>query len=81
MSVTVRLSRVGSTHGPRYRIVVQPTKSKRDGKAIDVLGYFHPLREVKDQVSIDLKKLDTWVSQGAIVSRTVSSIAKKARNN
>lgn len=78
MSTTIRLSRVGSTHDPRYRIVVQPTRSKRDGKALEVLGTYHPLRQEDKQIVFNADRFNHWVSQGAMVSKTVSSIARKA---
>lgn len=78
MSTTIRLSRVGSTHDPRYRIVVQPTRSKRDGKAIEILGTYHPLREEDKQITFNQDRYAHWLSQGAIASKTVASIARKA---
>ncbi len=77
MSVTIRLSRVGSTHDPRYRIVVQPKRSKRDGEAIEVLGTYHPLQVQAQQVTLKKDRYDHWVSQGALPSRTVQSLYKR----
>lgn len=78
MSTTIRLSRVGSTHDPRYRIVVKPTRSKRDGKAIEVIGTYHPLRQEDSQITFDESRFNYWVGKGAIVSGAVASIARKA---
>lgn len=77
MSTTIRLSRVGSTKEARYRIVVQPKRSKRDGKALDILGWYAPLYEESKQVTLDTKKYDAWMKKGAVPSETVASLHKR----
>jgi small subunit ribosomal protein S16 len=77
MSVTIRLSRIGSKKEARYRVVAQPTRSKRDGKALEVLGFYHPLASESQQVTIDIGKYNAWVKKGAVPSRTVSSLVKR----
>jgi small subunit ribosomal protein S16 len=77
MSVTIRLSRVGSTKEARYRIVVMPKRSKRDGKALDIIGNYFPLALEKQQVSVNMDRYNHWVKLGATPSRTVSSLVKR----
>ena len=77
MSTTIRLSRVGSTKEARYRIVVVPKRSKRDGKAIDILGWYAPLFEESKQVHLDSEKYSSWMKKGAVPSRTVASLHKR----
>jgi small subunit ribosomal protein S16 len=77
MATTIRLSRVGSTKEARYRIVVLPKRSKRDGKALDILGSYAPLYEESQQVQLDPKKYAEWMKKGALPSRTVASLYKR----
>lgn len=75
MSVTVRLSKTGKRNSPSYTVVASNTRDKRNGKFLDVLGNFNPLR--KSEFKIDKDKLDKWVKNGAIVSNAVSSLILK----
>ncbi len=77
MSTTIRLSRVGSTKEARYRIVVMPKRSKRDGKALDVIGWYAPLYNEAKQVELDSTKYSSWIDKGAVPSRTVASLHKR----
>jgi len=71
MSVSIRLSRFGAKKLPFYRIVAQTTRSKRDGKSLDILGWWNPIKKTKD---IDKKKLNDWIKKGAILSPTVKKL-------
>lgn len=73
MSVSIKLSRFGSKGSPFYKIVAQTTRSKRDGKSLDVLGWWNP---EKDEKELDKKKLDEWVKKGAIVTEAVKNIVE-----
>lgn len=75
MSVKIRLSRTGSKNRPSYRIVVTPTRSKRDGKTIEIIGYYNPLVH-PPQVKIEQKRLQHWLSCGAQMSEAVRRILK-----
>jgi len=77
MAVSIRLSRVGSKKEARYRIVVIPRRSKRDGKALDILGSYLPLYDDSSQVQLDVKKYIEWVKKGAIPSKTVASLFQR----
>lgn len=70
MSVRIRLKRMGSNKRPYYRIVVMDSRTNRDGKTLDELGYYRPV-EREDQVRIDATKVLEWVSKGAQVTPTV----------
>ena len=78
MALKIRLSRIGSTHQPHYRIVVAETRSRRDGDAVETLGTYDP-RTKGPQVSIKLDRVDYWISKGAKPSDTLHSIIKRAR--
>ncbi len=65
MSVSIRLSRTGSKNNALYRIIVGPTRSKRDGKNLEVLGSYNPKTKTHE---INKERFDLWVKNGAIIS-------------
>ncbi|WP_024653354.1 30S ribosomal protein S16 [Borrelia persica] len=77
MSVRIRLKRMGAKKRPYYRIVVMDSSSPRDGRAIEELGYYHPV-ERQNQVKINKDKFHDWIGKGAIPSDTVKSILNKS---
>ena len=76
MSVKIRLKRMGAKKKPFYRIVVADSRSPRDGKFIEELGYFDPLKEPAE-VKIDEEKTKKWLSTGAQPTDTVKALLKK----
>jgi small subunit ribosomal protein S16 len=77
MAVRIRMKRVGTTNTPVYRIVVADSRSPRDGRFIEELGTYQPLKS-GDNVTLDLERAKYWVSKGAQPSDTVASFIKKA---
>ena len=78
MSVKVRLTKTGGTNDPCYRVVATDTRSPRDGKYIELLGWYDPKRKGANfQIKVD--RIDYWKQQGAILSDTVRSLLKKAK--
>lgn len=75
MSVKIRLSRVGKKHAPYYRIIVADSRSKRDGKFIENLGTYNPIKS--EMVTFKPERVDYWVSMGAIPTDSVVKIHKK----
>lgn len=71
------MKRVGAKNAPVYRIVVADSRSRRDGKFIEELGTYQPLKK-SDKASFDLERAKYWLSKGAQPSETVASIIKKA---
>jgi small subunit ribosomal protein S16 len=78
MALKIRLSRIGTTHQPHYRIVVAETRSRRDGDAVETLGTYDPRTKGK-QVNMRLDRVDYWISKGAKPSDTLHSMIKRAR--
>ena len=76
MATKIRLTRMGSKRNPFYRIVVADSRVKRDGRIIEQLGYFDPLKE-EDNVKLDDEKALEWMLTGAKPSDTVRSIFNK----
>jgi small subunit ribosomal protein S16 len=78
MAVRIRLKRIGTTNAPAYRIVVADGRSPRDGRFIEEIGSYLPLRR-DDNVTLKLERAEYWLSKGAQPSETVASFIKKAR--
>ncbi len=78
--IVIRLSRTGAKGERKFRIVVKQKRDRRDGKSIEDLGwYVKTANEAKNgnfNVTIDKKRLEYWLSQGAKLSPTVSRVLK-----
>ena len=77
MAVRIRLKRVGAKKRPFYRIVVADSRSPRDGKFIDEIGYYNPTTE-PTTLSINSEKALEWLQKGAQASDTVKALMTKA---
>jgi small subunit ribosomal protein S16 len=77
MSVRIRLSRVGATKQPTYRVVVMDRRGARDSRAIETLGHYNPRTDPVDFV-VDAEKVKKWISQGALPSDTVARLLQNA---
>ena len=71
------MKRVGTKNTPVYRIVVADSRSPRDGKFIEEIGTYQPLKK-GDNFTVNLERANYWVSKGAQPSDTVASFLKKA---
>lgn len=71
MSVSIKLSRFGAKNSPFYRIIAAPTRSKRDGKNLEIIGSYNPTTKKTD---LDKVLYDKWVKFGAIVTSGVKKI-------
>jgi len=80
MSVKIRMKRVGAKNTPAFRIVVADSRSPRDGKCIEELGTYLPLKK-GDNYTLKLDRADYWLSKGAQPSDTVASFIKKAKKS
>jgi len=77
MAVKIRMKRVGAKNAPVFRIVVADGRSPRDGKFIEEIGTYQPLKN-GDNVKMDVERAKYWLSKGAQPSETVASFIKKA---
>jgi small subunit ribosomal protein S16 len=77
MAVKIRMKRVGAKNAPVFRIVVADSRSPRDGKFIEELGTYQPLRK-GDNFTMDMERAKYWLSKGAQPSETVASFIKRA---
>ena len=74
--VSIRLMRAGAKKKPFYRIIVIDSRKPRKSKAMDIIGYYDPLKEPVD-IKLDLEKAKYWLERGAQASRTVQSLLHK----
>lgn len=77
MAVRIRLKRMGAHKKPFYRVVVADSRSPRDGKFIEEIGYYNPLTDPAD-IKINGDKAKEWISKGAQPTETVKSLLKKS---
>jgi small subunit ribosomal protein S16 len=75
MAVAIRLFRLGKKDKPFYRIVVADKRNKRQGKYIEEIGYYNPLKEPAE-VKINKERLDYWLNRGAILSEGLQKLRK-----
>ena len=75
--VKIRLKRVGAKKQPIYRVVVADSRSPRNGRNIEEIGYYNPLTNPAE-VKIDAEKAKKWLSNGAQPTETVKALLKKA---
>jgi small subunit ribosomal protein S16 len=76
MSVKIRMKRVGTKNAPVFRIVVANSRSPRDGKFIEEIGVYQPLK-TGENFTLKLDRAQYWISKGAQPSDTVASFIKK----
>lgn len=77
MAVKIRLKRIGAKKAPFYRIVVADSRSPRDGKFIEEVGYFNPCSE-PNELSINTESVQKWLATGAQPTDTVRALLKKS---
>jgi len=76
MAVKIRLTRKGNRNHPFYRLVVMDSRQRRDGRFIEVLGYYDPLR-TPAQFKVEEQRALEWLKKGAKMSDTVKSLFKR----
>ena len=77
MAVRIRLTRVGATKQPSYRVVVADSRSARDSREIETIGHYNPRTEPVE-VNIDADKAKSWLAKGAQPSDTVLRLFRNA---
>jgi len=76
MAVKIRLRRMGAKKAPFYRVVVADSRSPRDGRFIEEIGYYNPISNPVE-IKIDADKAKTWIQNGAQPTETVKALLKK----
>ncbi len=80
MSLKIRLARAGTKKRPVYHIVIADSRSPRDGRFIERLGYFNPLlpKEKTERLRLDLDKTKAWMAKGALPTDRVARFLDEA---
>ncbi len=76
--VKIRLTRVGSTKRPFYRVTAIDERKSRDSRPLQFLGTYDP-RPEQEEIKLDIEGIEAWVAKGAQMSGTVRSLVKRAR--
>ena len=79
MAVKIRLRRMGAKKSPFYRVVVADSRSPRDGKCIEEIGYFNPMVEPAE-IKLDMEKVEKWIKNGAQPTERVKSIINSQKS-
>ena len=77
MAVAIRLTRVGATKRPAYRVIAIDKRRSRDGRALEILGFYDPLTEPAT-VQLETDKIKAWIGKGAQPSETVVKLMAQA---
>jgi small subunit ribosomal protein S16 len=77
MAVRIRLTRVGATKQPTYRLVVADSRSARDSRSLETIGHYNP-RTDPIELKIDAERAMKWLAQGAQPSDTVARLFRSA---
>ena len=77
MAVKIRVRRMGQKKAPFYRIVVADSRSPRDGRFIEEIGYYDPTKE-PSEIRVDEEAAKKWLANGAQPTQTVEKILKTA---
>jgi len=77
MAVKIRLRRMGQKKAPFYRIIVADSRSPRDGRFIEEVGYYNPMTNPAE-IKVDAEKVQKWLDSGAQPTETVKSILNKS---
>ena len=75
--VKIRLRRMGKKKAPFYRIVVADSRYPRDGRFIEEVGYYDPMKDPAD-IKVDEEKVKSWLEKGAQPTETVKAILVKS---
>ena len=77
--VTIRLSRTGAKKQPFYHITVKDSRSPRDGRFLEQVGFFNPVaRGQEERLRLDLERVKYWMQHGAKPSERVAKLVKEA---
>ena len=74
--VKIRLARGGRKKRPFFRIVAADSRMKRDGRFLEVLGFYNPISNPKE-LKVNTERVDYWISEGAQMSQTVSNLVQQ----
>jgi small subunit ribosomal protein S16 len=75
VAVKIKLMRLGKIRSPHYRIVVADSRTRRDGRAIETIGKYHP-KEEPSLIQVDSERAQYWLGVGALPTEPVAALLK-----
>ncbi|HQP30596.1 MAG TPA: 30S ribosomal protein S16 [Deltaproteobacteria bacterium] len=75
MAVSIRLTRGGAKKKPFYRVIVSDSRNRRDGRVLDIVGFFNP-KNREDSITLKMDKIKAWVEKGGQLSPAVKKLIK-----
>jgi small subunit ribosomal protein S16 len=75
MAVCIRLTRGGAKKKPFYRVIVADSRTRRDGRVLDIVGFFDP-KNREDSITLKMDKIKAWVEKGGQLSPAVKKLMK-----
>ena len=75
MAVRIRLTRMGAKKKPFYRLVAADSESPRDGKFIEILGYYDPMKDPA-VIRVHEDKVNYWIEKGALISQSAKALLR-----
>ncbi|WP_343182403.1 30S ribosomal protein S16 [Buchnera aphidicola] len=80
--VKIRLSLYGSKKKPFYKIIIANSKSPRDGKFIEKIGFYNPFsKDIKKKIKLNINRVQHWIKNGAITTKKVKTLIKDYYKN
>ncbi len=76
MAVRIRLARMGAKKNPFYRLVAADSEAPRDGKFLEILGFYDPMKDPA-HIKVDEDKVNRWLDKGALITESARAILKK----
>ena len=77
VSVKIRLKRFGTKKRPYFRIVVIDSRSPRDGRTLEEIGFYHPIEVEEKQINVNEDRVREWIDKGAKPSDTVRRLLNR----
>ncbi len=77
MALTIRMRQQGRSSRQRFRLVVTDTRNPRDGKYLEMLGWYNPYGENEKNYHLDVLRIQHWLNHGAQISDRVKSLVKR----
>ena len=81
MSVKIRLAKTGKKHQISFRVVAQDSKTKRDGKFLEILGFCSPKSQTVSKIKLNHERIKYWIAKGAKPTASVAKLIKNGKSS
>jgi small subunit ribosomal protein S16 len=79
VAVVIRLQRAGGRNRPFYRVVATDSRTARDGRFLEKVGFYNPLKS-PEELQLEIPRIEDWVSKGARLSENVELLVKRFKS-